>query len=209
MNSFNLDNSGKFKAGQLCATPEQLEFYSKTLDAGPMVTWWLTTGYEIPFTKVPTKSLSAKNNKSCLNNLQFATKELARQVKSGILLEVSYNPAVINPISCVFTNKWRLVVDCRLLNPYLVKRKIKLENLSCVHAMVSKDDYMSTDDLKKGYWQVRLNPNFKKYIGVSLDGRYYVVKVNILEICDAVFVFTKLVKAKTASQIPKMRMFTT
>ena len=27
LNSFNVDNSGKFKAGQLCATPEQLEFY--------------------------------------------------------------------------------------------------------------------------------------------------------------------------------------
>ena len=37
LNSFNLDDSGKFKAGQLCAKPEQLEFYSKTMDAGPMV----------------------------------------------------------------------------------------------------------------------------------------------------------------------------
>ena len=78
LNTFNLDNSGSFRAGRLCSTAEQLEFYSKTLDAGPMVTRWLTNGYEIPFTKVPTKSLSAKNNKSCLNNLQFAREELAR-----------------------------------------------------------------------------------------------------------------------------------
>ena len=105
LNSFNLDDTGHFKVGKLCCTPEQLEFYSKTLDVGPTVTWWLTIGYEIPFTKVPTKSLSAKNNKSCLNNLQFARKELARQVKFGILSEVSYKPVVINPISCVFTNK--------------------------------------------------------------------------------------------------------
>ena len=27
-----------FKAGQLCVTPEQLKFYTQTLDAGPMVT---------------------------------------------------------------------------------------------------------------------------------------------------------------------------
>jgi len=98
---------------------------------------------------VPTKSLSAKNNKSCLNNLEFAREELVRQVKSGILLEVSYKPAVINPISYVFTNKWRLVVDSRLLNPYLVKPKIKLEDLSCVHTMASKGDFMCTDDLQK------------------------------------------------------------
>ena len=60
LNSFNLDDTGRFKAGKLCSTPEQLKFYSKTLDAGPMVVCWLTTGYEIPFTKVPTKFLSEK-----------------------------------------------------------------------------------------------------------------------------------------------------
>ena len=74
LNSFNLDGSGKFKAGQLCVKPEQLEFYSKTLDACPMVTRWLATGYEIPFTQVPTKMLSAKNNKSCYAKFAFARK---------------------------------------------------------------------------------------------------------------------------------------
>ena len=54
LNSFNLDDSGKFKAGQLCATPK---YCSKILDAGPMVTRWLTTGYEIPSPRYP-QSLS-------------------------------------------------------------------------------------------------------------------------------------------------------
>ena len=81
LNSFNLDDTGRFKAGQLCSNPEQLDFYSKTLDAGPMVIRWLTTGYEIPFTKVPTKMLYAKNNRSCIDNLAFAREELQRQVK--------------------------------------------------------------------------------------------------------------------------------
>ena len=182
LNSHNLADSGKFKAGQLCSTPEQLEFYTKKLDAGPMVTRWLTTGYEIPFTQVPTKFLSAQNNKSCLDNLQFAREELKRQVNCGILSEVSYKPKITNPISCVFTNKWRLVVDCRLLNPYIVKHKIKLEDLSCIHTMVSKNDFMSTDNLEKGYWQICLNPNHRQYIGVSLDGKYHVANVLILGI---------------------------
>ena len=69
LNSSNLNNSGKFKARQLFATPEQLEFYSKTLDAGPMVTCWLTTCYEIPFTQVHTKTLYAKNNKIIIDVL--------------------------------------------------------------------------------------------------------------------------------------------
>ena len=152
LNSFNLDDKDSFKAGQLCSTSKQLEFYSKTLDAGPMVTRWLTTGYEIPFTRLPKKRLSAKNNRSCINNLDFAREELQRQVKCGVLSEVTERPLIVNPISCVFTNKWRLVVDCRLLNPYVAKRKIKLEDLRCVPAMVSKGAFMSTDDLEKGYW---------------------------------------------------------
>ena len=162
LNLFNLDDSGKFRAGQLCFKPEQLEFYSKTLDAGPIIPRGLSTGYKIPFTKVPTKMLSAKNNKSCYNNIDFVREELQRQVKCGIISEVSYRPHIVNPISCVFTNKWRLIVDCTLLNPYVAKHKIKLEDLSCVPAMVSKGDYMSKDDLEKGYGQVKLNPNHKK-----------------------------------------------
>ena len=59
----------------------------------------------------------------------------------------------------MFSNKWRLVVDCRLLNPYVTKRKIKLEDLCCVHSMVSRGAYMSTDNLEKGYWQVNLAKN--------------------------------------------------
>ena len=85
-------------------------------------------------------------------------------------------------------------MDCRLLNPYLVKHKIKLEDLSCVHTMVSKGNFMSTDNLEKGYWHIKLNSNHKKYVRVSLDGRYYVANVLILGICDTVFAFTKLVR---------------
>ena len=75
----------------------------------------------------------------------------------------------------------------------MAKCKINLEDLSCVPAMVSKGDYISTDDLEKGYWQVKLNPNHKKFIEVSLDGKYYVANVLIFGIWDAVFAFTKLV----------------
>ena len=128
-----------------------------------------------------------------MSNLAFAREELQRQVRAGFLCEVAVQPQIINHISCVKTNKWRLIVDCRLLKPYVAKRKIKLEDLLCVPTMVSKVAYMSTDNLEKGYWQVRLNKNHRNYVGVSLDGRYYVANVLILGICGAVYAFTKLV----------------
>ena len=40
LSSFNLDNSGGLRAGQLCGTPEQLDFYTKYL----MQDLWLLVG---------------------------------------------------------------------------------------------------------------------------------------------------------------------
>ena len=91
-----------------------------------------------------------------------------------MLSEVSWKPWIINPIMCAYSNKWRLVIDCRLLNPYLIRRKTKLEDLSLVSSIIEKGDYMSTDDLKSGYWQIRLNPSHRTYLGICLDGKYYV-----------------------------------
>ena len=45
---------------------------------------------------------------------------------------------------------------------------------------------MRTDNLEKGYWQVPLNPKYRKYIGISLDNRFYVANVLILGVSDAV-----------------------
>lgn len=62
-----------------------------------------------------------------------------------------------------------------------------------ISSVVSKDDFISNDDLEKGYWQVKLNPAHRKYFGISLDGKYYIANVLILGICEAVFTFTKIV----------------
>lgn len=69
--SHSLENSN-FRAGQLCSTKEQLDFYTKTIDARPMVSRWLSTRYKIPFAKVPINCLSAMNNKSCSTIIAFA-----------------------------------------------------------------------------------------------------------------------------------------
>ena len=83
-------------------------------------------------------------------------------------------------------------MDCRLINPYIAKRKVKLEDLNVIPDLVSEGDYMSTDDLEKGYWQVKVNPMYRKYIGIFLKGKYYVAFVLILGISDAVYAFTKI-----------------
>ena len=87
LDSHTSENSS-FVAGKLCSTREQKDFYTKTLDAGPMVSRWIETGYEIPFNSVPSQYLYASNNKSMSDNIQFAWAEIQRQVSMGILSEV-------------------------------------------------------------------------------------------------------------------------
>ena len=81
-----------------------------------MVSCWITSGYEISFISVPTVFIYVCNNKSMYDNFDFARSEIQRQVDMGILSKVSWNPLVINPINVVWTNKWHLLVDCRLYN---------------------------------------------------------------------------------------------
>ena len=71
LESNHLDGS-KFVAGKLCETEEQWNYYSKTLDAGPMVSRWINTKYEIPFDMLPDTNLSAHNNKSIMVSIEFA-----------------------------------------------------------------------------------------------------------------------------------------
>ena len=69
-------DGGKLLAGKLCENVEQWTYYNQTLDAGPMVSRWMKTCYELPFSSVPPKEMSAPNNKSLFTNLEFAQAEI-------------------------------------------------------------------------------------------------------------------------------------
>ena len=67
-------------------------------------------------------------------------------------------PHIVNPVSCVFSKKWRCVLDASIgLNPYCIKRKISLDNLSSIHKEVRQGDYMAVSDLDSGYWHVPIH----------------------------------------------------
>ena len=183
-----------FVAGRLAHTEEQKRFYIETLDAGPMVSRWIAKGYNIPFDTVPSGYLSAPNNKSSFDHIDFVRSEIANQVSMGLLSEVPWRPKVTNPLTATYSNKWRLVMDCRLLNPFVTKRKVKLEDLVVVPALVAEGDFMSTDDLEKGYWQFALDPVFHTYLGIEFEGKFYVANALILGITDTVFAFTKVLQ---------------
>ena len=70
-------------------------------------------------------------------------KELERLEELGCLKRVERRPKIFNPMSVVYSNKWRLVIDgSRGLNPFCKRRGVHLEDLSHVARTVGKGDFM-------------------------------------------------------------------
>ena len=146
----DMEVSGGFRAGQWAGTREQRNFLRDELQAGPMVMDWAENGYRVPLTSWPSHHLFAQNNRSARDRPDFVSSQVAELLACGVLRESASRPLIINPFSAVYSNKWRLVFDCRLLNELVVKRKVKLDDLREIPHIVDKNDWDS-DLLKQMY----------------------------------------------------------
>ena len=157
----------------------------------------IKNGYKLEFDEIPPQSFT-RNNRSARVKPDFVWEELLRLEKLGCISRSREKPHIVLPLSCVYSNKWRLVVDAsRTLNPFCTKRKIKLEDLSHVGHTIRPGDYMVCNDLDSGYWHVPIHAEHKKFLGshfVKEDGEtiYWVWNVLCLGLRDAAYIFTKL-----------------
>ena len=77
--------------------------------------------------------------------------ELTRLEALGCIRRVEHQPFIVLPLSVVFSKKLRLVVDAsRGLNPYLLDRKVKLENLEVAETTLQQGDFQTKSDLDSG-----------------------------------------------------------
>ena len=77
--------------------------------------------------------------------------ELLRLEQLGCISRVKERPYIVLPLSVVFSRKLRLVVDAsRGLNPYLVDRKVRLENLEVAEMTLSQGEWQTKSDLDSG-----------------------------------------------------------
>ena len=179
--------------------PVFFDFWKNTLKAQPWHLDLVQNGYKIPLIEFPPQSF-CENNKSALKEPIFAKTEIKRLEALGCIYKVSRQPHIVLPFSSVFSKKLRLVVDAsRHLNPYIVDRHIKLEDLSVVETTIREGDFMCTQDLDSGYWHVPVAAEHQTLLGVHWreeDGTitFYQWRVMFLGLKDAVYVFTKILK---------------
>ena len=130
--------------------PKYYDFWKTELKAPEFVLKTISEGYRLPFASVPPPSFT-RNNRSALRERDFMKAELYRLEQLGCISRVESRPYVVLPLSVVFSRKLRLVVDAsRGLNPFLVDRKVRLENLEVAEMTLSQGEWQTKSDLDSG-----------------------------------------------------------
>lgn len=175
------------------------DFWINTLKPDDFVRETIEGGYKLPLLVEPPESFE-ENNLSARNDMAFVREEIKRLEALNCIVRTSVRPKLVLPLSSVFSKKKRLVVDgSRCLNPYLMKKSVRLSDLRDIPDLVEEGNFMCANDLDSGYWHLGVHPDYYKYLGIHVpeaDGSiaFYYWRVLFLGISDAVFIFTAILK---------------
>jgi hypothetical protein len=162
----------------------------------------IKNGYTMPLAEWPPES-RLENNTSAKQNMEKVEEFLYMYEAGGCIMATDETPHLVLPLSLVFSNKWRLVVDgSRNLNPYMRKRPVKLSHLESANQCLKPGSWFATCDLESGYHQVLVKPAQRILLGIQWEknGRkqYWLWRTLFLGVRDAVYIFSKLLRAHIA-----------
>ena len=172
----------------------------KRLGAEPYVVDTVQHGYKLVWERGPPPPSFTANNRSAREDLPWVRTEMGRLELLRCVKRVMEQPANVLPLSKVFSNKDRLVLDAsRGLNPWCLSRGVKLDDLRCILNSIKEGDFLVTNDLDSGYWHVPVHPDHQKYLGMCVPDEegnpvFYVWTVLVLGVKDAAHLFTRLIK---------------
>jgi hypothetical protein len=155
----------------------------------------IQNGYRLPLNGIP-KPEWLKNNKSARDNASFVDSEVDKLVKSGVVIELKNQPAVINALTVAINadNKKRLVLDLRQVNPMLNVHKYKYEDIRVASQYFSKNCFMSIFDLKSGYHHVDIHVAYHQFLAFSWNNKFYTYTCCPFGLSTAGLIFSKIVR---------------
>ena len=156
-------------------------------------------GYKLPFLSTPTESFRS-NNHSALENPEFVTSTIRELLRSGSVIEVPFEPLVVNPLGVDTrpSGKQRLILDLRHVNKFLVRDRIKFDDWRDFQQFVRPGGFLFKFDLRKGYHHVDIFPEHQIFLGFSWEmgnkRKFYVFTVLPFGLSSAPSLFTKLLR---------------
>ena len=101
-----------------------------------------------------------KNNRSALGNEEFDSQTISDLIKSECVVQVPFQPFVVNPLSGVThkSGKKRLILVLSTLNRYVKRDKVKYQDWRVAGQYCDKNVFMFKYDLKLGYFHIDICP---------------------------------------------------
>ena len=198
-----------------------IDFY-KEIKAPQRAISILEDGFKLPFLNEEVPHFWIQNNKSLFDNYDFAKKKLDDWIKDGYVTETFQRPPRISALSVatrVLVNdevKKRLCLDATYLNDLLLSEATALPTLEKAEALVEKDDYFITLDLRNAYFHVRLHKSDHDKVAfafpVSNDRnettfRYFYITILVYGLKPATLVLNILTKPLIDSRTLRSEMY--
>lgn len=138
------------------------------------------------------------NHKSFFDHLEFAVGETRKNLESGavgVWPEGGDPPEIIHPMGVVESaGKKRLICNDRYLNVFLKQIPFQYEKLRDVLAFTFPGSFMTTADLKSGYFHVPIHPAYWKYFAFRIGKKVFFYKVLCFGFAQACWVFTVVMR---------------
>ena len=156
-------------------------------------------GVKLPFTDLPSQDFTPRPYPVDAQSQEKIRALVEDLVEQQVVVPVDITPdQFVSPLFLV-TNKdksSRAILNVKKMNQDFLKTKhFKMETLLRVLPLIREGDWFGSWDLRKGYYNVAVHPDFQKYFCFDLDGQRYMFKSLVMGISVAPFIFTKIMAA--------------
>ena len=167
----------------------------KNTKASPFIVDLIEKGYKFPLQSIPS-AVNLKNNASARNCPKFVMEVIDELLVKGCISETSTMPHVVNPLTVASnkSDKLRLVLDCRHINPCLRQVKFQYEDVSVATQMIKQGYVGFSFDLKSAYHHVPIFEEHRKLLGFSWNSKLYTFNVLPFGLSTAGYIFTKVLR---------------
>jgi hypothetical protein len=156
----------------------------------------IVMGVSIPFTDLPRQPRPPRpypTDSATQDTLRDFVEDL---VQNQVIVPVEQrSDQFVSPFFLVKNNDGSLrgILNVKTLNQdYLQTTKFKMETLMKVLPLIRKGDWFGSWDVRKGYYNVAVHPEFQKFFCFDFEGQRYMFKALVMGISIAPYIFSKL-----------------
>uniref|UniRef100_A0ABD2WM07 Reverse transcriptase domain-containing protein n=1 Tax=Trichogramma kaykai TaxID=54128 RepID=A0ABD2WM07_9HYME len=168
----------------------------KTITLNPYILSCIK-GHKIPFSTIPCQKETPGEPKMSKTKHESCEKAIKELIKKGAISECEKEEGDF--FSTYFLRKKssgedRFIFNLKKLNEHINTSHFKIENLKNVLALLSKNDYMASIDIKDAFLSIPIAEEHKKYLKFQFSNKVYRFEVLAFGLSPAPYVFTKVMK---------------